>query len=243
MACYFQALDALASAITRCVFPSADPRLAAATGLKKHESQFLVASIVFMMITSVAMVMTWFLHAYFSTLGVSGTLAKYDLTLPQISYTGADAPAYYIFCTCVPLSSLLIRSSIAGFLRQFKRAIRDDPAFRLPRVQFCHCFWCCCCCCCDGGRRRLEENARDNGAPAQTRGGVGGGSHGGVVTFPPSPTSVSPETVNVSEFGSKAEAVWVRQAPECTLCSPYLPYLVEALSPLLEVIAFNPTLL
>lgn len=233
MACYFKALDTAASSIASFLFqPGFSSKVGSLTGFKRRESQQLVCSVLFVMISLVAVVTTWFIHAYFSSLGVYGTLGKYELTLPQISYTGADPPAYYIFCTCIPLGCLMMRYPIATFLREFESAVHNDPAFALPRASFCHCFWCCCCCCFDCGRLRLEkkcEEEDDNNA---------GGAVAGAHMAPPHTTAP-----RRSQDESSTISTWVRLAPAFTPCSPYLPYVVRALIPLWEVSSHSKTMM
>jgi hypothetical protein len=49
--------------------------------------------------------------------------ARPQVDLPRISYMGASPPAYYLFCTLVPLATLTVRAPLLNHLRASKRRL------------------------------------------------------------------------------------------------------------------------
>ena len=127
--------------------------VAGMTGLRRHESRRVFFGMSFALISVFSVALTWYAHAL-NNGGVKAALAVYEVQLPRISYMGASPPAYYLFCTMVPISALVLRAPFAKYLEILAHILRHD--FGFPVHSSCWCFWCCCACCCDSDRRGID---------------------------------------------------------------------------------------
>ena len=113
----------------------------------------------------VASVITTILTWYFYTAahgGVAAYLEPYEVVLPQISYTGAAPPAYYVFSVGCTIGALVTRSALVPYLQRIYRTLVD---MGLEDTSCPHCFFCCCCCCCDHARSSRANHGGGRESP------------------------------------------------------------------------------
>jgi len=210
---YEQLLNTVGDKITSLLLLSQiDTFIANKTKLKHVESKRTIFATCWLIISVACMVTTWYLYAYYHG-GVQKVLEKYDTRLPRISYTGADRPAYFLFCTLIPIGCLMIRPPIIRIMGDLQKKLIE---LGLPSTSYCHCFWCCCCCCVDS---RLYPSSSTTDLEANNT--------------PTPAVIVSQQATNVSSSSSSSS--WVPdQQTKCQCWSPYLVYMVMALKPLAE---------
>ena len=135
--------------------PHLDKIVSNATGLRHQTSRRYAFGLVWCAFSIVATSLTWYFHAKSTKGGLQKAKDYWEVELLRISYMGAFAPAYYVFCTCVPVGCFLLLEPVEYFLATLDRVLLRDLG--LPTHSCCRCFLCCCCSCIDSARFEAPE--------------------------------------------------------------------------------------
>lgn len=122
--------------------------------LKKRASIRILFAGLWLIISIAVVAVIWVIDADRNKGGTQAVLHRDHTHLPQISQVGGAPPAYYLFCTALPVASIVVWSPMASYLRGVVRALEH---LGLPKPHRLRCFFCCCCCCIDD-QRGIDSN-------------------------------------------------------------------------------------
>jgi len=202
--------------------------------MRKLDSRILVFGAGWFTFSLLVVAMTWYISALRSTGGdgVSSALDYYDVKLPKISYMGADPPAYYLFCTLLPLGCLVISLPASRFYNRLVAQLYD---LGMPEPSICQCSVCFCCCCCDPFRLDPSMQSAQPGCTPlcfcccydRLRGKNSLAIEPHVVVM-----GAQPGRGSIDSSSDETRLGWSPSTNRFKCCEPYLPYVVIALRPL-----------